>query len=110
MPHKVCSSAGCGEWATYRGRCFVCSKENERSIDRTGRAVYRSRKWQVTRRHVLFEEPMCRSCAAKGHEELAAEVDHINGDPTDNRRVNLQPLCKHCHSVKTRREQIVRVK
>ena len=29
------------------------------------------------------------------------DVDHINGDPTDNRPENLQTLCKCCHAYKT---------
>lgn len=29
------------------------------------------------------------------------DVDHINGDPSDNRSKNLQTLCKCCHSYKT---------
>lgn len=29
------------------------------------------------------------------------EVDHISGDPSDNRPVNFQTLCKCCHAFKT---------
>lgn len=29
------------------------------------------------------------------------EVDHIDGDPTNNDPGNLQTLCKHCHPIKT---------
>jgi hypothetical protein len=29
------------------------------------------------------------------------DVDHKNGDPTDNRPENLQTLCKCCHAYKT---------
>ena len=29
------------------------------------------------------------------------QVDHINGDPTDNRPENLQTLCSNCHIFKT---------
>lgn len=29
------------------------------------------------------------------------EVDHKNGNHTDNRRENFQTLCKHCHVIKT---------
>lgn len=29
------------------------------------------------------------------------DVDHINGDPSDNREENLQTLCKCCHSYKS---------
>ena len=33
------------------------------------------------------------------------DVDHISGDPSDNREANLQPLCHSCHSHKTGRER-----
>jgi|ETN07SMinimDraft_1059922.scaffolds.fasta_scaffold01896_5 hypothetical protein len=33
------------------------------------------------------------------------DVDHINGNPSDNREVNLQTLCKCCHSYKTHKEK-----
>ena len=31
---------------------------------------------------------------------LPLELDHINGDPRDNRLVNLRILCPNCHSLK----------
>ena len=33
------------------------------------------------------------------------DVDHKNGNPTDNREENLQTLCKCCHAYKTNKEQ-----
>jgi hypothetical protein len=33
------------------------------------------------------------------------DVDHINGNPSDNDPANLQTLCKCCHAVKTRNEK-----
>ena len=33
------------------------------------------------------------------------DVDHKNGNPTDNREENLQTLCKCCHAYKTSKEQ-----
>ena len=33
------------------------------------------------------------------------DVDHVNGDPSDNARANLQTLCKCCHAYKTQQNQ-----
>jgi hypothetical protein len=33
------------------------------------------------------------------------DVDHKNGNPSDNRKRNLQTLCKCCHAYKTHKNQ-----
>jgi 5-methylcytosine-specific restriction endonuclease McrA len=46
----------------------------------------------------------CQQCGNTGDWqgiELILEVDHINGDFTDNRKQNLQFLCPNCHSQKS---------
>ncbi|WP_173424578.1 HNH endonuclease [Castellaniella defragrans] len=60
--------------------------------------------WRKLRAAVLTEEPLCRHCAARGITEPATDVDHISGDPSDNSRENLCPLCHSCHSIKTARD------
>jgi len=40
-------------------------------------------------------------CTTTIHWDGMLDVDHINGDPSDNRPINLQTLCKCCHSYKT---------
>jgi hypothetical protein len=32
-------------------------------------------------------------------QQIPLELDHINGDPTDNRIENLQILCPNCHAL-----------
>ena len=59
-----------------------------------------SATWRKLRAAVLAEEPLCRRW---GH--VANTVDHASGDPSDNSRANLAPLCSPCHSHKTGRER-----
>lgn len=64
-------------------------------------------QWRSIRAQVLKEEPHCRLCLTQGKRVLGNEVDHIDGQAAtlhDNRRSNLQTLCKPCHSSKTMRE------
>lgn len=64
---------------------------------------YSGKQWQAIRKAVLECEPLCRECGAP-----ATDVDHIDGDNGNNGFSNLQPLCKPCHSRKTRREMNAR--
>lgn len=57
--------------------------------------------WRRLRALVLDDEPLCRHCYQYGRVNMATDVDHINNDPSDNRRENLQALCHPCHSRKT---------
>lgn len=54
-------------------------------------------KWKRLRASVLREQPLCAMCKT----EWATDVDHIDNDPTNNDRRNLQGLCHECHSRKT---------
>jgi 5-methylcytosine-specific restriction endonuclease McrA len=45
---------------------------------------------------------LCRAANGSSHpvtgSEVVITVHHINGDPTDNRRINLIALCQRCHN------------
>lgn len=72
----------------------------------TGRTLaLDSPAWRKLRASVLREQPLC-ACGCHG---LATDVDHINNDPTDNRRENLQGLAHECHSRKTQQDMGKRV-
>ncbi len=51
-------------------------------------------------RHNLFEYK-CAFCGNDGHwleQEIALDLDHINGISNDHRLVNLRFLCPNCHA------------
>lgn len=59
-----------------------------------------SSAWRKLRASVLAREPLCRRCG-----DVATDVDHFSGDPSDNTDLNLIPMCHPCHSHKTGRER-----
>lgn len=80
------------------------SKRSGRDADPRRTLPLNSAAWQRLRASVLAGEPLCRTCNARGAIEPATDVDHINGDPSDNSIGNLAPLCHSCHSIKTARD------
>lgn len=65
----------------------------------------RFQSYKLKRR--LFKDnlkiPQCEECgwARKSNDgRIPVELDHVNGDRTDNRIENLRILCPNCHSLK----------
>lgn len=62
---------------------------------RTGTGRWRKLRVRILRR----DGYLCVRCGAK-----ARDVDHVNGDHTDDRPENLQSLCQPCHKAKSAAE------
>ncbi|TAK97804.1 MAG: HNH endonuclease, partial [Rhodospirillaceae bacterium] len=96
-----CSQPGCPRLVRRRGKC------SQHQSDRSGTAIYNTRRWRRLQSLVRAQEPLCRACLVRGEVSLSTEVDHVKpinsgGAPWDPQ--NLQALCRSCHSAKTRRE------
>ena len=48
-----------------------------------------------------FKKPICASCGFVPVHTCQLDVDHIDGNHTNNDVTNLQTLCANCHRLKT---------
>lgn len=107
-PHP-CNQLGCRE-VLPRGQRYC--KAHQRAVHQIAdrdrgspSARGYGRQWRKVRAAVLADEPLCRMCAEQGTTMAATEVDHVDGNSSNNDRANLRPLCKPCHSRRTLRDQ-----
>ena len=108
-PLTHCQRPGCGLAVERQGACPPeCGTPRKRPADTRPSAPRRGygRLWRKIRMTVLRREPLCRRCAAEGRARPATEVDHVVPLARGGTHAagNLQPLCKPCHSRKTKRE------
>ena len=54
--------------------------------------------------HIKKEKFVCKCCNKIAVQESDMDCDHIDGNHENNNPDNLQPLCKSCHSKKTREQ------
>jgi 5-methylcytosine-specific restriction protein A len=117
MPSRLCSTAGCPNPPTGKGRCDECRKPIERERSRARReatkGVYKTKMWLRRRLQVLSRDPICADGRVCGGNRLSTEVDHIiplelGGAPYA--MDNLQGICLDCHQVKTAQENSQRLR
>lgn len=95
-----------------RSKCLHCEKECKRPI-----AKYCSNKCQIAyqreikvseqrachralRNYLMQKDPACARCRIKEWlcHYVALELDHIDGDSSNNELSNVRLLCPNCHS------------
>lgn len=89
----VCAIDGPVELKVY-GNTYSCieayrASNRKNRVDRKTHA-YRKKKGTT-----------CDRCGFVAEHRTQLDVDHINGDRTDDRDENLQTLCANCHRLKT---------
>lgn len=107
MWQKRCREERPDEWKAYTKKLSDTSKRTSELKrlswkKKMSLRSFDSLAWDARRSRVLDEQSgKCAHCGIdewKGH-PLTLEVDHINGDHSDNRRENLVGLCPNCHSI-----------
>ena len=111
MPYRSnvsCKHPGCAKLIPH-GQMYC---EEHQSLHRNDRASACERgygaKWQRERKKFLDTRPVCVKCYEEGTLTKATVVDHIIPHRGDQKLFwdcgNWQPLCEHCHNVKTMTE------
>lgn len=100
MPNRIPIHKPLGSVTEHARQRVVNSRRTGSST-----ALGYGRLWQRIRAAVLALHPMCVMCAKVGKRTVANEVDHIDGDSSNNANDNLRALCKPCHSRRTAKDQ-----
>lgn len=111
-PRSLCLAPGCAQDATSDSRCDTHQKQKRQHARRfqTAGTRYNSARWIRLRDRFRTAHPFC--CTPAGRDArctlLTEIVDHVTphrgSEALMYDETNLQPLCWHCHSVKTARE------
>lgn len=100
-PRDMCPKCGLYplEWRSDRNRFRATCK-----ICRRGRTPS-AQGWRSGRRNQKMPPAgtVCQRCGFIAEDICQLDVDHIDGDRTNNAPENLQILCANCHRLKTRR-------
>lgn len=98
---------------TERGMCLSCEKNPQRhkgkgiygkECDLCHRKRYKQVIGQQARNRNKFRESVedkCVRCGFVPEHMCQLDVDHIDGDHSNNDKDNLQTLCANCHRLKT---------
>ena len=92
-----------------RGHCNCGRLRASKGVDSQGRQRYRTNCSTCRYRAQKSKKEQCEHCNAKLPKHLL-DVDHIDGDRSNNEETNLQTLCKPCHLTKTRKFKDIRKK
>ena len=83
-----------------KSNCLYCDTEfdyrsNKIFCSRSCKVKYRKYPWRS------HKGDSCSSCGFIPEHKCQLDVDHIDGDKSNNSPENLQTLCANCHRIKT---------
>lgn len=90
---------------TTPGNCKCGNPLQVKGTDHKGRTRYRSSCSACRYKAQRLRGNKCAICSITAEQGGPLEVDHIDGDRSNNALNNLQTLCKPCHIYKTNKQK-----
>lgn len=91
--------------ALYRKECGCGNPVASKGTDEQGRQRWKSRCSTCIRYGQRTKGPNCERCGFVPEDSIQLDVDHIDGNPSNNDKSNTQTLCANCHRLKTKQNQ-----
>ena len=83
-------------------KCGCGRNANLKGIGKTGKKYYRTNCLTCRREAHKAKKGYCERCLMVPLDKTQLDVDHIDGNISNNELRNLQTLCKPCHRIKTK--------
>ena len=87
----------------HMGFCSGCNGVVRLKKKKIGWRCYTSElRWRRKKHeYILHKKDFCEQCLMRPESKCQFDVDHINGNHSDNSISNLMTLCANCHRLKT---------
>ena len=85
-----------------RAYCKCGNLTASKGRDSQGRQRWRSQCYTCLKRASKYKKTYCEVCFVTKAEMGTLDIDHIDGDRSNNEEWNLQTLCRPCHVKKSR--------
>ena len=110
---QVCEVDGCESLGQHLGRYHANGEiKRRKKCPKHHRSEYGMLNWDYKKYRKNYCENIdgrlgyiCTSVILESMCESQLDADHINGDHNDNRKENIQTLCKCCHPIKTKQSK-----
>lgn len=79
----------------------LCEKQYGRGAGRFRKQCSYCRAGRVNHSYQLHKKDYCENCGFVALHRAQLDVDHIDGDRTNDNSENLRTLCANCHRLKT---------
>ena len=82
-------------------KCGCGSNADLKGVGKTGKKYYRTNCKKCRKEAHKAKKGYCERCLTVPEDKKLLDVDHIDGNSSNNVIQNLQTLCKSCHRIKT---------